>query len=85
MPVRFPDDNPRNQAMLIECVGDVQKRTNATVLFVAHDMNPLLGVMDRVFYVAGGSALLGVVFGLQLLLRFEARHLLRVWRHRAHL
>ena len=36
-------------------------RTKATVLFVAHDMNPLLHVMDRVLYMAGGGALLGRV------------------------
>jgi zinc/manganese transport system ATP-binding protein len=51
--------DPRNQALLIDCVADVQKRTGATVLFVAHDMNPLLHVMDRVFYIAGGGAILG--------------------------
>ncbi len=27
----------------------------ATILFVAHDMNPLLHVMDRVVYLAGGG------------------------------
>jgi zinc/manganese transport system ATP-binding protein len=53
--------DPRNQALLIECVGDVQRRTNTTVLFVAHDMNPLMHVMDRVLYVAGGGAILGKV------------------------
>jgi zinc/manganese transport system ATP-binding protein len=53
--------DPRNQALLIECVADVQKRTNATILFVAHDMNPLLQVMDRVLYIAGGGALLGTI------------------------
>ncbi len=51
--------DPRHQALLIELVADVQKRTQATVLFVAHDINPLLHVMDRVLYVAGGGALLG--------------------------
>jgi zinc/manganese transport system ATP-binding protein len=53
--------DPRNQALLIDCVADVQKRTGATILFVAHDMNPLLHVMDRVLYIAGGSAILGKV------------------------
>jgi zinc/manganese transport system ATP-binding protein len=53
--------DPRNQALLIELVADVQKRTGATVLFVAHDMNPLLHVMDRVLYVAGGGTMLGRV------------------------
>ena len=53
--------DPRNQALLIDCVADLQNRTGAAVLFVAHDMNPLLHVMDRVFYIAGGSAILGKV------------------------
>jgi zinc/manganese transport system ATP-binding protein len=51
--------DPKNQARLIECVQQVKQRTNATILFVAHDMNPLLRVMDRVLYMAGGGAILG--------------------------
>jgi zinc/manganese transport system ATP-binding protein len=31
------------------------------VLFAAHDINPLLGVMDRVLYLSGGNAALGSV------------------------
>jgi zinc/manganese transport system ATP-binding protein len=53
--------DPKNQALLIECVARVQHLTRATVLFVAHDMNPLLHVMDRVLYLAGGHAALGKV------------------------
>ena len=51
--------DPKNQAHLIECIAEVQRVTKATVLFVAHDMNPLLRVMDRVLYMAGGGAILG--------------------------
>jgi zinc/manganese transport system ATP-binding protein len=51
--------DPKNQSLLIDCIKQVQQRTNATVLFVAHDMNPLLHVMDRVLYMAGGGAILG--------------------------
>jgi zinc/manganese transport system ATP-binding protein len=51
--------DPKNQALLIECIARVKQETNATVLFVAHDMNPLLHVMDRVLYMAGGGAILG--------------------------
>jgi zinc/manganese transport system ATP-binding protein len=53
--------DPRRQSELIECIEGVQHHTNATVLFVAHDMNPLLQVMDRVLYIAGGGAVLGTV------------------------
>jgi zinc/manganese transport system ATP-binding protein len=51
--------DPKNQALLIACISEVKRAMNATILFVAHDMNPLLQVMDRVFYIAGGGALLG--------------------------
>ena len=51
--------DPRNQALLIECVARVKRLTQTTILFVAHDMNPLLRVMDRVLYLAGGRAALG--------------------------
>jgi zinc/manganese transport system ATP-binding protein len=30
-----------------------------TVLLVAHDVNPILSYLDRVVYVAGGSAVAG--------------------------
>ena len=53
--------DPRNQALLIECIENVKRLTQATILFVAHDMNPLLHVLDRVLYLAGGSSLLGRV------------------------
>ena len=51
--------DPKNQALLIDRIAEVKRATNATVLFVAHDMNPLLHVMDRVLYMAGGGAVLG--------------------------
>jgi zinc/manganese transport system ATP-binding protein len=53
--------DPKNQALLIECIAEVKRATNTTVLFVAHDMNPLLHVMSRVLYLAGGGALIGTV------------------------
>ena len=51
--------DPKNQALLIESIAEVRRLTKTTVLFVAHDMNPLLHVMDRVLYMAGGGAILG--------------------------
>jgi zinc/manganese transport system ATP-binding protein len=53
--------DPRNQLLLVERVARIRAETGATVLFIAHDINPLLGVMDRVLYVAGGTATLGSV------------------------
>jgi zinc/manganese transport system ATP-binding protein len=40
-------------------VARVKEQTNTTILFVAHDMNPLMSVMDRVLYMANGGATLG--------------------------
>jgi zinc/manganese transport system ATP-binding protein len=51
--------DPKNQGLLIQCVQRVKQNTGTTVLFVAHDMNPLMNVMDRVMYLAGGKAALG--------------------------
>jgi len=51
--------DPRNQARMIECVAGIKAATGTTILFSAHDINPLIGVMDRVIYVAGGRAAIG--------------------------
>jgi zinc/manganese transport system ATP-binding protein len=51
--------DPRNQMRMIDCIKAIQEATGATILFVAHDVNPLMRVMDRVMYVAGGSAAIG--------------------------
>ncbi len=51
--------DPRNQMRMVECIAKIKATTGATILFIAHDVNPLLGVMDRVIYVAGGRAAIG--------------------------
>lgn len=53
--------DPRNQMRLVQSVKKIQASTGATILFITHDINPLLGIMDRVLYMAGGSAALGTV------------------------
>jgi zinc/manganese transport system ATP-binding protein len=53
--------DPKNQMLLVERIAQIRKETGATVLFISHDVNPLLGVMDRVLYMAGGGASLGAV------------------------
>lgn len=53
--------DPKNQMLLVDCVARIKKETGATILFIAHDVNPLLHVMDRVLYLAGGNASLGTV------------------------
>ena len=39
----------------------LQHELGITVLFSAHELNPLLGAMDRVLYMGGGRAALGAV------------------------
>lgn len=53
--------DPKNQMLLVDRISKIQRETGATVLFIAHDVNPLLGIMDRVLYTAGGNAALGEV------------------------
>jgi zinc/manganese transport system ATP-binding protein len=53
--------DPRRQGELIAAVDEVRRRLGITVLFVSHDVNPLLSAMDRVLYLAGGHAALGGV------------------------
>ncbi len=51
----------RFQAGVVALVKKVQERLRLTVLFTAHELNPLLGVMDRVLYLAAGHAAIGSV------------------------
>lgn len=53
--------DPCNQMRLVQCVRQIQTTTGTTILFITHDINPLLGIMNRVLYVAGGNAALGTV------------------------
>ena len=45
----------RNQATVVDLVAEVARRTNLTVLLIAHDVNPLLRYVDQVLYVAQGA------------------------------
>ncbi|WP_428377317.1 metal ABC transporter ATP-binding protein [Lichenicoccus sp.] len=53
-------DPPRADAV-VTLVRRVQQALGITVLFSAHELNPLLPVLDRVLYLGGGSARLGPV------------------------
>ena len=53
--------DPAAQASMIALISQLQRSHDLTVLFAAHDINPLLGVMDRVLYLSGGNAALGSV------------------------
>ena len=53
--------DPYHQMKLVQCIDNIKKTTGATILFIAHDINPLINIMDRILYLAGGSAALGTV------------------------
>jgi zinc/manganese transport system ATP-binding protein len=50
-----------NQASVAGLLRRVSAAEKVAVLLVAHDINPLLGYLDRVVYLAGGRALAGPV------------------------
>ena len=49
----------RSEQEVVELLGRVAHRQGVAVLLSAHDMNPLLPVMDRVVYLANGHAASG--------------------------
>ena len=48
-----------NQGALAALLQRICREQGVAVLLVAHDVNPLLGYLDRVIYVAGGEAVAG--------------------------
>jgi zinc/manganese transport system ATP-binding protein len=53
--------DPHYQRAMVELVSGLQRELGLTVLFSAHELNPLLGVLDQVLYLGGGQAALGTV------------------------
>jgi zinc/manganese transport system ATP-binding protein len=51
----------RYQEAVIELVRSFARERNVTVLFSAHELNQLIGVLDRVLYLGNGHAALGTV------------------------
>jgi zinc/manganese transport system ATP-binding protein len=49
----------RNQIVIAELVADLARANRLTVLLIAHDINPLLPIVDRVLYVAHGGVAIG--------------------------
>jgi zinc/manganese transport system ATP-binding protein len=47
------------QREISELIDSVRRRTGAAVVFVTHDVNPILGMVDRVLYLAGGRFRIG--------------------------
>ena len=50
-----------NQASVARLVARICREQGVAVLLVAHDVNPLLGYLDKVAYLAGGHAVEGAV------------------------
>ena len=53
--------DPSRQSAVIDLVRRLQRELGITVLFSAHELNPLLGALDRVLYLGNGQAALGPV------------------------
>ncbi|SEA13482.1 ABC transporter ATP-binding protein [Paraburkholderia sartisoli] len=53
--------DPHHQKSVVELVRRVQQELGITVLFSAHELNPLLHALDRVLYLGSGVAALGTV------------------------
>ncbi|MDR3491401.1 MAG: ATP-binding cassette domain-containing protein [Gammaproteobacteria bacterium] len=53
--------DPNIQEIFINLLADIQNNLNVTILFTAHDPNPLLRVMNRVLFFARGKAVIGSV------------------------
>ena len=49
----------RNQIIISELVAELARANGFTVLLIAHDINPLLPIVDRVLYVAHGGLAIG--------------------------
>ena len=48
-----------HQRAISELIDAQRKATGAAVVFVTHDVNPILGMVDRVLYLAGGRFQIG--------------------------
>jgi zinc/manganese transport system ATP-binding protein len=51
----------RHQEVAIDVVREVCRERSITVLFSAHELNQLIGALDRVLYLGGGQAVLGSI------------------------
>ena len=53
--------DPHHQQAVVALVKSLQAELGITVLFSAHELNPLLGKIDRVLYLGRGQAALGTI------------------------
>ena len=52
---------PATRRVVIDVVRKACRELGITVLFSAHELNQLLGTLDRVLYLGNGQAVLGTV------------------------
>jgi zinc/manganese transport system ATP-binding protein len=53
--------DPNHQQMVVDLVRRLRDELGVAILFSAHEINPLLGAIDRVLYLGNGQAALGTV------------------------
>ncbi len=53
--------DPHHQEDVIALTKSLQQELGISILFSAHELNPLLGALDRVLYLGNGHAALGAV------------------------
>jgi zinc/manganese transport system ATP-binding protein len=53
--------DPHHQQAVVDLVRRLQRELGLTVLFSAHELNPLLGALDLVLYLGRGQAALGTL------------------------
>ena len=53
--------DPTHQQAIVALAKSLQAELGIAVLFSSHELNPLLGALDRVLYLGSGSAALGTV------------------------
>jgi zinc/manganese transport system ATP-binding protein len=53
--------DPRRQEVVIDFIRQFGRERGVTILFSAHELNQLLGVLDRVLYLGRGRAALGTI------------------------
>jgi zinc/manganese transport system ATP-binding protein len=53
--------DPRHQQEVVDLVKELRAELGISVLFSAHEINPLLGAIDQVLYLGRGQAALGTI------------------------
>jgi zinc/manganese transport system ATP-binding protein len=53
--------DPHRQQSVVALVDSLRRELGIAVLFTVHDLNPLLGAIDRVLYLGSGRAAIGTV------------------------